>query len=415
MTSLIMRNEKNSTRTIKKRKAEAMNGDTVGTDESAGRELEELRRENAYLRRLVEETAARMLSVDIHSIAIRHELEQKRRGFKLMAELAVALGRDSDFEALFLSVSRRVNATLNMQRTAVLLHDGHNVYKPAILQGYPAAERSGIFKERITLGPDQINPFRSILVTGADDSGAYDDIREKLRLPYFIASPVPLYGEVEAIIVTGRMVEERPYLSRLGPNDMETVQTVAAYLSAMLAEHRLRHAEILAKHDALTQLPNRLGTGELLNQQLELARKNGNLLAVLFIDLDGFKTVNDKHGHAIGDMVLRAVAERLTGCIRVSDFVGRIGGDEFLAVLPQVRHSEDAGVVALKIIECLSQPVVVGDVSSTIGASVDIAVYPENGASENELIRAADEVMYHVKSRGKNSFAYSGKSGRFQA
>ena len=377
-------------------------------DLATRKELRELRRENGYMRRLVEQTTSRMLSVDLQSIAMRYELEQKRRGFRLMAELAVTLAQDADYENVFMSVSRRINATLNMQRTAVLVPDGdRRHFRPLVLQGYPTDERDAILARRIVVGQELLDPMHPILITAAEPVTRLGSLREALALPYLIAAPVMLRNEVAALLVTGRMLEQRPYLPPLGKSDVETVQTVSAYLAAILAEYRLRQAESLAKHDPLTHLPNLRGTTEKLRHMLALARRSGNFAATMFIDLDGFKAVNDTHGHAAGDIVLQIVADRLSKCVRESDFVGRIGGDEFVVVLSHIKRPGDAAVVAQKIIDSLSTPINAGGATCRVGASVGIAIFPDHGSDETALIRAADEAMYSVKGKGKNAFAFA--------
>lgn len=370
------------------------------------KELVRLRKENEYMRRLVENGVSRLLTSDAQSIAIRHELEQKRRGFRLMAELAVELGQNGDYKKVFVSVSRRINATLNMQRTVVLLPDGDNTFRPGVLQGYSAEEKEVIATRRIRIGAELLDAVRPVLVTGADPAAYMKALREALNLPYLIAAPVLLKGKTAALLVTGRMSEQQPYLPRLGASDVETVQTVAAYLAAILAEHRLQQAENLAKHDFLTELPNLRGTSERLHHTLAIAKRGGFYAAVMFVDLDGFKAVNDAHGHAAGDIVLQNVAERLRSCVRESDFVGRIGGDEFIVVLSHVRLPKDAKVVAKKIIESINAPIVAGGVECRVGASVGIAIFPDHGSDEASLIRAADEAMYSIKSKGKNGVAF---------
>ncbi|MDL2283619.1 GGDEF domain-containing protein [Oxalobacter sp. OttesenSCG-928-P03] len=373
------------------------------------REIEELRREVLYLRRTAEMTAGRLLLADTQAIAIRHELEQKRRGFGLMADLAVSLGRETDYESVFVSVSRRINAALNMQRTAVLAPDPDGGFSAAVLQGYPAEEQKEILARRIDIAPEMLDPSSPVLITGADDEERLRSVREALALPYLVSSPVMLYDNVVALLVTGRLVEERPYLPRLGKSDVETVQTVSVYLAAMFTGFRLRQTEILANYDPLTQLFNHRSTTESLRQTLEHAGRNGYHAAALFVDLDGFKEVNDTYGHAAGDLVLRIVSERLVNCVRDSDIVGRIGGDEFAVILSHISQPEDAAGIAAKIIEKLSEPMEVQGERCQVGASIGIAIYPEHGRDESTLLQAADDAMYTVKNSGKNAYRYAGK------
>ena len=210
---------------------------------SAPRNFAEAQRELDYLRHCSESNVAKILSLDAHSIALRHELEQKRRGFKLMAELAVSLGRKTDYQGMFLSVSRRINAALNMQRTAVLVPDGTGGFKTAVLQGYPADEQERVSRHSIVADEELLDPRRPVLITGADPQCRQAALREALALPFLVAAPVFLHDEVVAILVTGRLLEQPPFLTRLGKSDAETVQTVSAYLAAMLAGKRMVEAE----------------------------------------------------------------------------------------------------------------------------------------------------------------------------
>lgn len=161
-----------------------------------------------------------------------------------------------------------------------------------------------------------------------------------------------------------------------------------------LLEARVRH---LALHDSLTGLANRVLLASRYQQAAELARRMGHRLALLYLDLDGFKPVNDTYGHAVGDQVLRSIAERLLHGVRESDTVARVGGDEFVVLLGQVLSVDDARSVALKIQDVLAEPLAVGDQRLRVDASVGISVYPDHGASLDELMRGADRAMYRVK------------------
>lgn len=170
------------------------------------------------------------------------------------------------------------------------------------------------------------------------------------------------------------------------------------------AEEEIRH---LAHHDALTGLPNRNLYTEHLNRALVRSRRSGNLVALMFIDLDKFKPVNDELGHEAGDQVLITVAERLTACVRGSDTVARLGGDEFVVILEELEDWRNAGLVASKIIENLRTPIpVTGGRIAKIGASIGIAFYPDDGDNADSVTKAADEAMYAVKEAGRNAYRY---------
>ena len=175
------------------------------------------------------------------------------------------------------------------------------------------------------------------------------------------------------------------------------------------AESRLRHQ---ATHDPLSGLPNRQLALDRLAGAIAGAQRKQTQVAVLFLDLDGFKAVNDTRGHDAGDSVLMATATRLQLCVRAVDTVARIGGDEFLLLLTEIEAVHDVVAVADKLIAAVAQPHLLEDGPVRVGVSIGIALYPEHGSTPEALIQCADEVMYGVKRRGKNGFAFAvaGKS-----
>jgi len=161
-----------------------------------------------------------------------------------------------------------------------------------------------------------------------------------------------------------------------------------------------------AYHDILTSLPNRALFRDRLGLALIQAKRNERELAVMFVDLDRFKVVNDSFGHIQGDVVLQQAALRLKECLRKGDTLARIGGDEFTLVLPELGEAADAAVVAEKMVRVLTEPFQVNAQNVYISASVGIAVYPQDGQTIDELVRHADIAMYHVKSQGKNGVCF---------
>lgn len=176
-----------------------------------------------------------------------------------------------------------------------------------------------------------------------------------------------------------------------------------ARLEAEIAERKQaeERAQHLADHDALTGLPNRRLLEDRLTQALALSYRNRKITAVMFVDLDRFKTINDSLGHAVGDTLLREVARRLVKQMRVGDTICRIGGDEFVVVLPELKRSSDAAYVAQKVIENLSHPIAIEDRDLTITPSIGISVFPDDGRDAETLIRNADAAMYHAKEMGR--------------
>ncbi len=162
--------------------------------------------------------------------------------------------------------------------------------------------------------------------------------------------------------------------------------------------------DFLANHDTLTGLPSLRLCKDRLEHSLAEARRNRQMSAVMFLDLDGFKEVNDEHGHEFGDLVLKTTADRIIDEIRETDTVARIGGDEFVIILSSLPEVAIAERIAGSLVERISQPIHIEKERVTVSASIGISLYPENGATAEALIRTADRVMYLVKRQGKNSF-----------
>lgn len=169
------------------------------------------------------------------------------------------------------------------------------------------------------------------------------------------------------------------------------------------AEERI---EALATRDPLTGLPNRLLLADRVNQYVHTAKRTERGLALLFIDLDFFKTVNDRHGHDIGDILLRQLAGRLQHCVRGDDTLARLGGDEFVAVVQRVNEPNDVLAVVQKIMQEVAEPYEIGDRSITITCSIGIALYPSDGADVTALLKSADTAMYHAKQHGRQTYEF---------
>jgi len=174
-----------------------------------------------------------------------------------------------------------------------------------------------------------------------------------------------------------------------------------------ITESKRREAEArnLAHHDALTGLPNRRLLDDRMIQALASARRSQGRLAIMLLDLDHFKPINDAHGHEAGDEVLKIVAARLKTCVRESDTVARVGGDEFVVMLP-VRDSEDAASIAQKILHSLAEPVPVAGERFAIGCSIGISQFPEDSPEKEELLKHADRAMYLAKAAGRNGYRF---------
>lgn len=166
-------------------------------------------------------------------------------------------------------------------------------------------------------------------------------------------------------------------------------------------------SRIQALHDSLTGLPGPLLLRERFEQAYEVSQRQGWKLGVLFIDLDGFKAVNDERGHHVGDALLVQVAKRLEDSLRDSDTAARLGGDEFVVLLSEVKQFSAISAVANKLVVAVAEPYVIAGEKICISASIGVAVCPDEGSSLPELLQSTDSAMYRVKGEGKNAYAFS--------
>lgn len=184
--------------------------------------------------------------------------------------------------------------------------------------------------------------------------------------------------------------------------DKELLQFVSTQIAIAIerkqTETKLRH---MACHDALTDIPNRTLFNDRFDVALQRAHRNGERLALLYLDLNGFKLINDTFGHEAGDLLLREIARRLTECVRAGDTVGRMGGDEFTVLLTNIREPENVNIVAQKIRAAVCAPFELAGRTMSVSASVGTAVYPEQGDEREQLFRQADAGMYAEKTTPK--------------
>jgi diguanylate cyclase (GGDEF)-like protein/PAS domain S-box-containing protein len=181
---------------------------------------------------------------------------------------------------------------------------------------------------------------------------------------------------------------------------------VVAFHDVSAARARSLEMSHMAQHDVLTDLPNRVLFNDRLSQAISLAERQGKQLAVMFVDLDHFKKINDSLGHGVGDKLLQAVAGRLVACVRRTDTVSRLGGDEFLILLSQVEHAEDAAFSARKILRALAAPHIIDNKNLDINVSIGVSTYPADGRDAESLMKNADTAMYEAKQHGRNNYQF---------
>jgi diguanylate cyclase (GGDEF)-like protein len=241
------------------------------------------------------------------------------------------------------------------------------------------------------------------------------------RLETFLLPKLRSERKIDDVSPPLRVVLERPMrladlnttaLSLAGMASILSLAMLLAFLHShdrhhlALVEER-RAIEHLALHDALTGLPNRFLMLGHLEQAIRLASRHDMKVAVLFLDLDGFKPINDRYGHPVGDIVLKEIARRLQACVRDCDTAARYGSDEFVVLLTEIYGEENAALVAEKLLDSISQPIQTGSETVKVSASIGIAIFPNDGDTIEVLINLADKAMYVAKQNSPGLFAFS--------
>lgn len=346
--------------------------------------------ENRYLRkdgRVVHILwSARWSEVDQLRIAVARDITERKQAESRQAALyaiSEAAHAAEDLLALFKRIHSIIGEWLPALNFSVALYDEHcaQLNFPYHVDDHePQPEQPGTMTGRLCT--EVIRTGQPILLT--PDQNA----------PCWLGVPLNSQnGTIGALIV-----KSIPGGERYTEQDMELLQYVCAQVATAIERKQL-HARLqhMAQYDQLTQLPNRELLRDRLKASLRLAREDGGYMALLYIDLDRFKQVNDTHGHAVGDMLLQAVANRLKGCVRETDTVARIGGDEFVVLLHSIHASEDTDIVVGKIRQVLAQPLRLDGHNLSIQPSIGVARYPDHGTEEKQLFRHADEAMYCAK------------------
>lgn len=360
--------------------------------------------ENRYLRkdgRVVHILwSARWSEDDQLRIAVARDITERKQAESRQAALyaiSEAAHAAEDLLALFKRIHMIIGEWLPALNFSVALYDEHcaQLNFPYHVDDHePRPEQPGTMTGRlctevirtgqpILLTPDQCTPPAGfdVLVTGQN-------------APCWLGVPLNSQnGTIGALIV-----KSIPGGERYTEQDKELLQYVCAQVATAIERKQL-HARLqyMAQYDQLTQLPNRELLRDRLKASLQVAREDGGRMALLYVDLDRFKQVNDTHGHAVGDMLLQAVANRLKGCVRETDTVARIGGDEFVVLLHSIRAADDTDIVVEKIRQVLVQPLRLDGHSLNIQPSIGVARYPDHGTEEKQLFRHADEAMYCAK------------------
>lgn len=299
----------------------------------------------------------------------------------VLIETLSALARQHDAESLFRVLAERVDELIECKRFTVVLCDDNG----RIMQSVLIADHAARAIPEIEIHLADIDVIRRVIATGTPATGTAG-----------ICSPMESDGRLVGVVCCAARTE--PYSTE----ECRFADFLAEYLAGALTV-QMSH---MADHDVLTDLPNRRLLNDRLGRAIALAHRNGTRLAVLFLDLDRFKHVNDSLGHIVGDLVIRTVADRLAGSVRSSDTVSRHGGDEFVVMCAELERPEDAAISAAKIVAAVAAPIHIAGHEIRITCSVGISIYPEDGRSSQALIARADTAMYHAKSGGASAYRF---------
>ncbi len=287
---------------------------------------------------------------------------------------------------------RKLSAAVEHSPASIVITDADGLIEyvnPAFrrLTGYSLDEAVGQNPRILKAGDQSAEFYRNlweILRRGEEWRGEFHNKRKDGTLFWESASISPIFDE------TGR------------------ISNYVAVKEDISEKKQLQdRLEQMAQFDMLTGLPNRRMFLDRLAQSVAVAKRSEQRFGLIYVDLDGFKRINDNYGHDAGDRVLKTVAARLAACLRISDTAGRIGGDEFTIILGALSHYNDAGQVAEKILAALRRPITLpGGHRETIGSSVGISVFPEDAQDGDGLLATADDAMYSVKHNGKNGYCF---------
>lgn len=335
--------------------------------------------------------------------------DSREVGYKDLVKLAVQLNSETDLNRLLALIVREGNALVQAERTILFMADpeNHELYSKAwsgqdenevrLPIGRGIAGMVAFDGEPIML-EDAVNDPRY-------SGGLFGHNARSILTVAVKTSDGTITGVIQCLNkVTGRFEEA----------DLEILTAfcdlagLAIERTIFALEQKRLSAQLIfqAKHDALTGLPNRLMLEESLEKALEDAKRKRHQVAVLFIDLDRFKMINDSLGHTVGDALLQQVACRLQGGVRFTDMVARQGGDEFVIVLSVVKNLQSVNRIAESLLKALQEPFIVSGQELYISASIGISLYPSHGETVTEILRHADNAMYKVKDQGKNNFRF---------
>ena len=333
--------------------------------------------------------------------ALISQLRLKRRdGCAVPTEISARALQSGAMQALVRDISERLLSEERMRLSATVFESTREGVMITDSDGFITAVNTAFSEITGYLESEVIGKNPRILSSGKHDELFYKEMwRAITTVGYW-------RGEVWNRRKNGEVYPEWETISTVRDEQGRLTNYVAVFSDISDIKESEYQLEYLAHHDPLTELPNRLLFTARLEHGLERARRDKRSLAVLFIDLDLFKHINDSLGHPVGDDLLKKVAERLKQQLRDEDTVARLGGDEFTVLLEDLSDPQQAGNVALKLVECLSRPYPIDNHDLHVTASIGISVYPSDGDTVERLLRNADAAMYQAKARGRNGYQY---------
>jgi len=346
--------------------------------------------------------------------AIARDITERKKAEALQLgqnELLEMIAMGAPIEAIFDKLIRLVESQIPAMIGSVLLlsNDGVHVRHgsaPNLPSGYVEAINGAAIGPQAGSCGAAMYRGESVIVTDIAKDPLWDDYRSIAALYGLRACwSTPIFSSQGTILGSFAMYYREP---RSPQQDDLRLADMASHMASIAierhqAERRISH---IAHHDALTGLPNRLLLYSSLAQAIANARRHGEMMALLFIDLDDFKRINDSLGHHVGDLLLQTAAQRLQACIRQGDILARLGGDEFVLVLSSLGQGGEAALVADKVLKALDSTFDVEGHELHVGGSIGISVYPADGQDAETLMRSADTAMYHAKGNGRGNYQF---------
>ncbi len=309
-------------------------------------------------------------------------------------------GRTTHFVGIINDITeRKVSDDYLKLVSRVFLHADESIFitdpHGSIIEVNPAFTRTTGYSREEVLGR---NP--RILQSGRHDQPFFAELWKN------VLNQGHWSGEIWNRRKNGEIYPDKLTISVVRNDEGETLSYVCLSSDISVLKAQQRELELMALHDTLTGLPNRALLNDRLNMALAEVRRSGGKMAVCFIDLDGFKPVNDTYGHETGDLLLIEAAQRMTTILRATDTVARLGGDEFILILSEIQSEKEFLGMLSRIMDALARPYTIGEITVAISASIGVTLYPDDNVDADTLLRHADQAMYLAKEKGRNRFHF---------